>query len=188
MKRQGFSIWPKTFESHWSDCYPFITCLSWCRPSLQVPSSCSPGRKYLLKRGCPCQVSSEKHFMLWGDFRPPRCTNFPSPSTEVLFQHALFPEHLLFLVPISYTVSTFPEKSSFPACPPILEYSIISSSPFLRSPSFPDHPKFPFLPFLTQARRTVLQPQNLELNSRSTAWSSQVTLPVPCPLEWSPGL
>ena len=116
---------------------------------------------------------------------PPRCTSFPSLRLRFHSSMALFPEQLLFLVPISYTVSTFPEQPSFLASPLILEYSIINSSPFLRSPfiSRLSHILSSFLPFVTQAPifRTTLHPQNLEPNSRSRTQSFQATLPVPCP-------
>lgn len=140
-------------------------------------------KKILLEERYPCQVSSEKHSMSWLCLLD--ALGFPSPSTKVLFQHDPVPRHLLFLVPISYLVSTFPEESSFPASPAFLEHSIINHSPFLGSPSISgsSHIPGPFLPFLTQAPifRTALHPQNLDPNSRSKAQNSQVILPVLCP-------
>lgn len=57
-------------------------------------------KKIFLERSCPCQVSSEKHFMSWIGFRSPRSTAFSSPSPRGLFQHAPVPR-------------TFPLSSSY---------------------------------------------------------------------------
>lgn len=138
--------------------------------------------KIFVERECPCEVSSEKHCMSWIGLLDALASRLL--ALRSYFSMILFPDHLLFLVPVSYTVSTFPEQSSFPASPAILEHSVINSSPFLRSPSISrsSHNPGPFLPFLTQASTfgTALYPQNLEPNSRSRAQGSQV-LPVPCP-------
>lgn len=101
MRWQGFSIWQKTFGSHWPDCHPFITCLSWCRPSLLICSS--PERPFwkgmpLLSQSrkalCPRWASSLHYFS--------SCTGWaPIPAHPLQF---------LFLGPISYTASIFLEQ------------------------------------------------------------------------------
>lgn len=76
------------FESHWPDRHPFITRLSWCRPSLQVSSP--PERESFQKRGAPAK-SVQKSTCVMGGFQASYPLIFQLHPLSSHSRMALFP-------------------------------------------------------------------------------------------------